>query len=149
MFVHVTSVYDSFSFASDPDQHICEIQLVHVGMFTARKQCNAHSAYAKFRSALELLETFGLAPGAAEDMHKDKDTPDAEEHREFVQELENDYTEFLARYRQTVGITSPAKGPAKMPQRAGASRSIPAGGAVITALSAGKGRRIAKRSPFD
>ena len=94
--------YHSFSFASDPDQHICEIQLVHTGMLTARKHCNAHTAYAKFRSALELLETFGLAPGAstetealgAGDMH----------HREFVQTLEDEYEDFLTRYHRVVGI---------------------------------------------
>jgi len=92
----------NFSFASDPDQHICEIQLVHTGMLTARKHCNAHTAYAKFRSALELLETFGLAPGAstetealgAGDMH----------HREFVQTLEDEYEDFLTRYHRVVGI---------------------------------------------
>merc|ERR1719201_2750885 len=50
----------NFTFLSDPDQHVCEVQLVHEGMLTARKHCNAHTAYSKFRSALELLETFGL-----------------------------------------------------------------------------------------
>ena len=55
----------SFTFASDPDQHICEVQLVHAGMLTARKHCNAHTMYSKFRSALELLETFGLGPEQA------------------------------------------------------------------------------------
>ena len=71
-------------------------------MLTARKHCNAHTAYAKFRSALELLETFGLAPGAstemealgAGDMH----------HREFVQTLEDEYEDFLTRYHRMVGI---------------------------------------------
>ena len=97
-----THVCRSFTFASDPDQHVCEVQLVHAGMLTARKHCNAHTAYAKFRSALELLETFDLAPGstgdatavAAADAH----------HIEFTQALENEYKDFLTRYEQVVGI---------------------------------------------
>ena len=93
--------YDSFTFASDPDQHICEVQLVHAGMLTARKHCNAHNAYAKFRSALEMLDTFGLGPGAAED--KEALGAAGMDHREFVQMLEDDYEDFLVRYQQTVG----------------------------------------------
>ena len=79
----------SFTFASDPDQHVCEVQLVHAGMLTARKHCNAHAAYAKFRSALELLETFGLAPGSPEETQASGavDT----QHHEFVQTLEDGY----------------------------------------------------------
>ena len=105
--------YDSFTFASDPDQHICELQLVHAGMLRARMQCNAHSAYSKFRSALELLETFELAPGAAEETKTRwrKGTEAAEAHNEFVQAHKDDYKNFLARYAVAVGITanSPTK----------------------------------------
>ena len=105
--------YDSFTFASDPDQHICELQLVHAGMLRARKQCNAHSAYSKFRSALELLETFELAPGAAEETKTRwrKGTEAAKAHNEFVQAHEDEYKNFLARYAVAVGITanSPTK----------------------------------------
>merc|ERR1719409_2027490 len=57
----------NFTFVSDPDQHVCEVQLVHEGMLTARKHCNAHAAYSKFRSALEMLEAFGLMDPAAEE----------------------------------------------------------------------------------
>ena len=100
--------YDSFTFASDPDQHICELQLVHVGMLTARKQCNAHSAYSKFRSALEFLEAFELAPGAAEETETRwrKDTEAAKAHSEFVQAQEDEYEDFLVRYEVAVGITA-------------------------------------------
>ena len=100
-------MHASFTFASDPDQHICEVQLVHAGMLTARKHCNAHNAYAKFRSALEMLETFGLGPGAAEG--KEALGSVGMDHREFVQMLEDDYEDFLVRYQQTVG-TGPVTG---------------------------------------
>ena len=118
---------DSFTFASDPDQHICELQLVHAGMLRARMQCNAHSAYSKFRSALELLETFELAPGAAKETktqwRKGTEAPKAhngcvqthnefvQAHNEFVQAHEDEYKNFLARYAVAVGITahSPTK----------------------------------------
>ena len=101
--------YDSFTFASDPDQHICELQLVHAGMLRARQQCNAHSAYSKFRSALELLETFELAPGAAKETKTHNEFVQA--HNEFVQAHEDEYKNFLARYAVALGITahSPTK----------------------------------------
>ena len=56
----IISMPASFTFVSDPDQHMCEVQLVHAEMCTARKHCNAHAEYTKFRSALELLDTFGV-----------------------------------------------------------------------------------------
>ena len=95
---------DSFSFASDPDQHICELQLVHKSMFTARKHCNAHTSYSKFRTALELLETFELATDAGHETEARCDgEKDAEDHREFVHSQEKDYCDFLSRYQQTIG----------------------------------------------
>ena len=75
---------------------------MHTGMLTARKHCNAHTAYAKFRSALELLETFGLAPGVSEEALGAGDT----HHREFVQTLEDEYEDFLTRYHRMVGIVA-------------------------------------------
>lgn len=85
----------SFLFESDPGLHICEVQLVHKKMLTARKHCNAHSAYSKFRSALELLETFGLMnPGP----------DDVEATHEFVQELDREYAEFMTRYQQKIKV---------------------------------------------
>merc|ERR1712032_373520 len=97
----------NFTFVSDPDQHVCEVQLVHEGMLTARKHCNAHAAYSKFRSALELLETFGLmqTPPHAEKAMPDVDTSATElvseelvKQRKFVQELGSEYDAFLDRY---------------------------------------------------
>lgn len=99
-------------FASDPDQHICELQLVHDRMLTARKQCNAHQAYVKCRSALELLETFGIAPGAsAETQTRWRDAVAADEHSAFVRAQEEEYAEFLFRYQRKVGIASTAPPP--------------------------------------
>merc|ERR1711934_928325 len=49
----------SFRFRSDPNQHVCELQLCHKDMGTVRKQMGAHHEYAEFRSALELLEVTG------------------------------------------------------------------------------------------
>ena len=64
-------------------------------MLTARTHCNAHAAYAKFRSALELLETFGLmGPGEK----------DAQATRAFEQELDRDYAAFIRRYQQRLNI---------------------------------------------
>ena len=98
---------NSFTFVSDPDQHVCEVQLVHEGMLTARKHCNAHTGYVKFRSALELLETFGLMRTPT---HTDVDTSAtqlvSEElvQRKFVQELGREYDTFLRKYQQMLGI---------------------------------------------
>ena len=106
---------DSFSFASDPDEHICELQLVHKSMFTARKHCNAHTEYAKFRTALELLETFGLMqtpPHTTDEAQTDGNTSAKElvseelsEQRAFVEELGSEYDAFLKRYQHMLRIT--------------------------------------------
>ena len=102
----------SFTFVSDPDQHVCEVQLVHEGMLTARKHCNAHAAYAKFRSALELLETFGLMtlPPVTDETEVDVSTEakvaseELTQHHKFVQELECEYITFVKGYQQKLGI---------------------------------------------
>ena len=102
-------MFCSFSFTSDPEQHICEVQLVHAGMLTARKHCNAHVAYAKFRSALELLETFGLmTPSPSGEVEEKVNAKEAgytdPEQADFVMELERDYSEFLKRYHAMMNI---------------------------------------------
>ena len=74
-------------------------------MFTARKHCNAHTSYSKFRTALELLETFELATDAGDETEARCDgEKDAENHREFIHSQEQDYNDFLSRYQRTVGI---------------------------------------------
>lgn len=74
-------------------------------MCNARKHCNAHAAYSKFRTALELLETFGLATDAGDETEARCDgKKDVEDHREFVHSQEQDYNDFLSRYQRTMGI---------------------------------------------
>jgi TPR repeat protein len=46
----------TFYFADDANQHICELQLVHVQMMIVRSRMGAHSVYGVFRTAFELLE---------------------------------------------------------------------------------------------
>ena len=57
----------NFYFTDDPNQHICELQLVHTQLFTVRKKMGAHKSYGIFRAALELCEVVGANPeeGAA------------------------------------------------------------------------------------
>ena len=64
-------------------------------MLTARKYCNAHAAYSKFRSAYEILETFGLM---------DED-PFDDVQRDFVTEMRVSYKKFLATYEHTTGLS--------------------------------------------
>lgn len=49
----------TFYFATDPNKHICELQLVHERMFRVRSKWNAHKSYREVRTALELLEATG------------------------------------------------------------------------------------------
>ena len=71
------------------------MQLVHEDMLTARKYCNAHAAYSKFRSAYEILETFGLMdPDPFDDLQRD-----------FVTEMGVSYKKFLATYEHTTGLS--------------------------------------------
>ena len=50
----------NFSFEGDPSKHICELQIVHKNMLTARKGLPGHSVYNRVRNAWELLEHFGV-----------------------------------------------------------------------------------------
>ena len=68
---------------------------MHEDMLTARKYCNAHAAYSKFRSAYEILETFGLM---------DED-PFDDVQRDFVTEMGVSYKKFLATYEHTTGLS--------------------------------------------
>ena len=91
-----------------PNPHL----FLHEGMLTARKHCNAHTAYAKFRSALELLETFGLMtpPPPTDEAEMDVSSgakvvsEELTQHHKFVQELESGYITFLEGYQQVLGI---------------------------------------------
>jgi hypothetical protein len=46
----------NFVFVEDPSQHVCEVQLVHTKLMLVRQNMGAHSSYAFFRTANELLE---------------------------------------------------------------------------------------------
>ena len=72
---------------------------MHRGMLTARKQCNAHAAYSKCRSAQELLETFGLLDPEPRDkiVHNQLDS-------DSNTKPSNDYESFLTSYRQKTGL---------------------------------------------
>jgi len=48
-------------FESDPNQHICEVQIVLEKMLVARKGLGGHEGYDKSRNALEILEKLHLS----------------------------------------------------------------------------------------
>ena len=48
--------------ASDPDRHVCEIQVAHAKMLTARVGLDGHAIYGKQRNASE-LEGAAFPPG--------------------------------------------------------------------------------------
>mgnify|MGYP000135285029 FL=1 len=50
----------NFSFRADPTQHICELQIVHKSMLTARKGLPGHEVYNRVRNAWELMEHAGV-----------------------------------------------------------------------------------------
>ena len=49
--------------ASDANKHVCEVQLVHSSLLTARKGLPGHVIYGVVRNASEVLEFLGLLPG--------------------------------------------------------------------------------------
>lgn len=49
----------NFYFASDPNKHICEVQLMHTQLTTIRRDQGAHKFNNRTRSAVELLEATG------------------------------------------------------------------------------------------
>jgi hypothetical protein len=52
----------NFSFAHDPNRHICEVQIVHTRLYAVKRELGAHKAYLVFRSALELCGMVGADP---------------------------------------------------------------------------------------
>ena len=46
----------NFFFADDPNKHVCEVQIVHQQLLTARKGLPGHIIYGRVRNATELLE---------------------------------------------------------------------------------------------
>jgi hypothetical protein len=49
-----------FYFDSDPDKHVCEIQIMHTRLAKVREQNKMHDVYDDARNALELLAAAGL-----------------------------------------------------------------------------------------
>jgi hypothetical protein len=49
----------NFVIVSDPTRHVCEVQVVHEMMLTARKGLPGHAIYGIVRSAMELIESCG------------------------------------------------------------------------------------------
>ena len=61
----------NFYFKTDPNQHICELQLAHSQMYTARKQFPGHAVYNKVRNAMEMSKLFGTNKSVNEDVDND------------------------------------------------------------------------------
>ena len=49
--------------ANDANKHVCEVQLVHRSLLTARRGLPGHKIYAVVRNATEVLEFLRLQPG--------------------------------------------------------------------------------------
>ena len=50
----------NFKFRNGGSKHVCELQLVHRSMLTARKGLPGHDVYNRVRNAWELLEHVGI-----------------------------------------------------------------------------------------
>ncbi len=58
----------NFHFTDDAEwAHVCEIQLVHVELYSVRKNMGAHGSYNEFRAALELCKKVGVDPEEGSD----------------------------------------------------------------------------------
>ena len=55
---------------SDTNQHICEIQLVHRQLLTARKGLPGHAVYNRVRNANELLHLQGMQPQTSDELQQ-------------------------------------------------------------------------------
>ena len=55
----------NFSFSDDSNKHICEIQIVHGKIHTARKELSKHESYEWLRSATSVLEMRSKSSDAA------------------------------------------------------------------------------------
>ena len=49
----------NFRMTADPNNHVCELQLVHKQLMLVRQEMGGHHEYNVFRGALELLEANG------------------------------------------------------------------------------------------
>ena len=69
----------NFYFKTDPNQHICELQLAHSQMYTARKQFPGHAVYNKVRNAIEMSKLFGTNKSVNEDVDNDDSSDDGDD----------------------------------------------------------------------
>ena len=69
----------NFYFKTDPNQHICELQLAHSQMYTARKQFPGHAVYNKVRNAMEMSKLFGTNKSVNEDVDNDDSDDDGDD----------------------------------------------------------------------
>ena len=60
----------NFYFKDDPNKHICELQLIHNQMMTARKGLPGHAVYNRVRNASELLMLIGVKPKDKDELQK-------------------------------------------------------------------------------
>ena len=60
----------NFYLNSDSNKHICELQLVHTQMMTARKGLPGHAVYNRVRNASELLLLISNQPKDKEELQK-------------------------------------------------------------------------------
>lgn len=72
-------------FDDDPDQVICELQLIHHTLMLARKGMNGHNDYVTYRSGMELQQAVGAAAWPHGTEQKQKDTPSIATDSEVVQ----------------------------------------------------------------
>ena len=69
----------NFYFKTDPNQHICELQLAHSQMYTARKQFPGHAVYNKVRNAMEMSKLFDINTSVNEDFDNDDSSDDGDD----------------------------------------------------------------------
>ena len=53
----------NFYFVADPNRHVCEVQVAHLKMLTARVGLDGHAVYGRVRNAVEQLEKLRVCEG--------------------------------------------------------------------------------------
>ena len=62
----------NITFDEDPDDVVCEVQLIHQKLMLARKGMAGHKDYVAFRSSVELLEAVAAQSKYEQHKHNDK-----------------------------------------------------------------------------
>lgn len=58
----------NFYLTADPNRHVCEVQVAHLKMLTARAGLDGHAVYGRVRNASEQLEKAGVEPEGAQSL---------------------------------------------------------------------------------